>query len=881
MKGQNRRSGEYTLKNPARPVGVHRLPAIAATIAAAIAAVLSILMLSPAAVADPVYQVPVGPRAIAMGGAFSSIADDVSAIYWNPAGLSLIGHQEVTGTHASLFGTDLKDNYLAFLLPVSEMYAVAVDWYHSGFDDGELGFGENRFDLSYSMKLRPWISLGANLKYFTRNTSLDGVDVESESGWGFDAGLLVLPRRGLRIGIVAQDAFDTWIGESGNGSEPTYPRNVRLAASYDFRTWATVAFDIDGRYHIGTEFRPLDAIALRAGMEKDRGGSEDPTYSLGFGLEYGVFRFNYAYVIPPVLDPTSHLGLSIAFNFNPSRIRIEQVDLDNVYASLHRTYTEIPIGTARLRNLHDEPITATVSIFTPGLMEYPTEKDVILRPKAVQDIPLTAVFSPDVMSLSGDRSIQVEVAATYRSRQLLRSDRESGKTVLFEPGAIDWSRGVEQAAAFVTPTDPVVDAVAREAAHVAVSGDRVSAGLRNVALAAAVFDALGTLGMAYVPDPHNPYSAMSETPKAVDTVHYPRQTLLRRTGDCDDTTVLVASLLANVGVASKIVDVPGHLFLLFDSGLHERNRLGLRVDEEMYVIIGDGVWIPLETTRVSGGFAEAWRRGAEQYRAWEARGLVELVDVAEAHVRYPPVLPVDQAGAVSTLDTGLLAASLGSDLETLASMQNEYMSARYGRLPDEGRISTAASGELARVYFLAGREQEAMGYLDAVLEDDPASAAALNNRANILAVQGESEEAVDHYERALGLEPDDAGIRLNLGVVLYAYGDTSGAASHLAEGVRGAETYERSCALLGLKPQGSERGEAPHDEKTLSAEEVRLLLESVLDRLPSAAVADTTDSLSTVPEAPPRQPKRPARLRIAASRAEERMVLRDYLYWKD
>ena len=43
-------------------------------------------------------QVPVGPRAVAMGGAFSAIADDYSAIFWNPAGLVRIGHQELAGT---------------------------------------------------------------------------------------------------------------------------------------------------------------------------------------------------------------------------------------------------------------------------------------------------------------------------------------------------------------------------------------------------------------------------------------------------------------------------------------------------------------------------------------------------------------------------------------------------------------------------------------------------------------------------------------------------------------------------------------------------------------------------------------------------------------
>ncbi len=39
--------------------------------------------------------IPVGPRGVAMGGAFSAVADDISAIWWNPAGLGFLEKKEV------------------------------------------------------------------------------------------------------------------------------------------------------------------------------------------------------------------------------------------------------------------------------------------------------------------------------------------------------------------------------------------------------------------------------------------------------------------------------------------------------------------------------------------------------------------------------------------------------------------------------------------------------------------------------------------------------------------------------------------------------------------------------------------------------------------
>ena len=39
--------------------------------------------------------IPVGPRGVAMGGAFRAVADDIAAIYWNPAGLGFLTRPEV------------------------------------------------------------------------------------------------------------------------------------------------------------------------------------------------------------------------------------------------------------------------------------------------------------------------------------------------------------------------------------------------------------------------------------------------------------------------------------------------------------------------------------------------------------------------------------------------------------------------------------------------------------------------------------------------------------------------------------------------------------------------------------------------------------------
>ena len=53
-----------------------------------------------------------GARALAMGGAFTSIADDVSAGYWNAAGLAFLKGGELTAMHAACSrarGTSMRE----------------------------------------------------------------------------------------------------------------------------------------------------------------------------------------------------------------------------------------------------------------------------------------------------------------------------------------------------------------------------------------------------------------------------------------------------------------------------------------------------------------------------------------------------------------------------------------------------------------------------------------------------------------------------------------------------------------------------------------------------------------------------------------------------
>ena len=779
--------------------GARRPPLRAFAVLAAWLAVAAAPAPGRATVSD---QIPAGPRAIGMGGAFSAVSDDASALFWNPAGLAAVGHQELAGWHANRFDTGIHDDLVSFLLPLSPDLAVATDWFHSGFDDGELGFSENRVTLGAGLALRPWLWAGAGGKLLSRSTSLDGQSVTSGRGFGLDFGLLAAPAGRWRVALVDQDLTGTSVRSPEGQTSLAYPHNLRLGTAYSFKKYGTAAFDLDDRWHLGLEATPHPALALRAGVEQDRSGVEGATWSIGLGFKVGMLHADWARNMPPTLPATDHFGLSMEFNFNPAQLRIEKVQVQEMYTSQYKLYSRESFGTVQVRNLQDRPLSTRLRVFIPELMSAPSEQDVTVRPKVVSELPLTAILDEKVLAQRGDQPVQVQVTASYQSLRLERHEKGLGRSVAYAPGAIDWGLGMAQAAAFVTPRDPAVDELARQAGRLALELPGNPFGNRNLAFAAAMTDALRQLGVAYVPDPTTPFATVSATAHAVDTVHYPYQTIDRLSGDCDDTSVLTASLLGNVGVNTCFVDVPGHIFLIVDTGLPESDRMALGADSTMMVIYSGKVWIPLETTSLARGFAQAWRDGADEINTAAAQGPVGYYDVTDSQQRYEPASPPGDR-RIRMVDEARFDTLLAAEAKAVSAMRDEYFAARFGAAARELEASADALAEIARVDFDGEDYEGARKQLGDALAKAPQSASVHNNLGVVLAAMDSLGAADRQWSAAIALGLRDPGIALNRGLARWAAGDSVSASQILAAAIADAGGYAAACRKIALAPEDS------------------------------------------------------------------------------
>jgi tetratricopeptide (TPR) repeat protein len=375
-----------------------------------------------------------------------------------------------------------------------------------------------------------------------------------------------------------------------------------------------------------------------------------------------------------------------------------------------------------------------------------------------------------------------------------------------------------------------------------------------------------------VPDPNTPFSAVSDTRDAVDQVQYPRALLASRTGDCDDMSVLFCAVLENVGVPTAFLDGPGHILMMFDSGIHPRNALALSVPEELYAVRGERVWIPVETTMIGKSFLDAWTEGAGIYRRWESGNDFHVVPVEEARAEYVPSLPETEAPKVAPPAAELVDRRMSADLDSLKSWQTSFLRSRFLD-PLEGQKSDADVGrenQLGLLYALEGRFDDARAQWGKRLAADPADADALNNLGNVHLLEGRADSALVLYDRALVLDRDP-GTLLIPGLARWARGDEAGADESFIAALRKLPDPAEAERLLGLPAPAGGQGASP---RRVTPEEIRQRLRQAASRVPRQGAAQASGTRA--------EGERPVKVvsKVSGARAGDLKNLARVVYWK-
>jgi hypothetical protein len=332
-------------------------------------------------------SIGVGANALGLSNSVVAGVDDVTAGYWNPAGLTEIGDfLQVSAMHAEYFAGIAKYDYIGIAKPIDEKSAAGFTFIRFGVDDipnttqlidkdGNINYdnittfsaGDYAFLFSYARKLPvDGLSLGGNFKIIYRQVG----DFARSWGFGLDAGLKYKLGDKWKFGLLARDVsttFNAWsfslddqmketflltgneIPE--NGLEITLPKIImgaqfktNLVKEFYLKSEIDMAFNTDGRRNVLIRTNPVSIdpymgleigygkwVALRFGAGnmqwiKNPDLTESLTFQPNIGIGVGFKGISIDYAFTDIGDASVALYshvFSLRFKFNDPK-KIEE-----------------------------------------------------------------------------------------------------------------------------------------------------------------------------------------------------------------------------------------------------------------------------------------------------------------------------------------------------------------------------------------------------------------------------------------------------------------------------------------------------------------------------------------------------------------------------
>jgi len=324
-------------------------------------AVLALLVLSAAAsygqaggAAVPFLLIAPDARASGMGEVGTAIADDINAVFWNPAGLGFQTNERQIALSFSKwlpqFNADLFYSYGTYGQYVDALDGTIAgtfifmnlgEFTRTAEDGTELGtFRSNEFTVgvSYGTEIGTDIAAGVQIKYIQSNLAPAGAQ-QASAGVGisgaFDLGFLWKPSKLSLLGLNMDNVLSLGVNLQNVGPKMTYlnesdplPTMLRwgiglklvedefndLLISADFgkllvsrdslgsdpipqsfiTAWGKGGIELG----LGLEYIYDQAVALRGGYFTEpaaAGGRQ--FFTLGAGVTYDIFQLDFSYIL--------------------------------------------------------------------------------------------------------------------------------------------------------------------------------------------------------------------------------------------------------------------------------------------------------------------------------------------------------------------------------------------------------------------------------------------------------------------------------------------------------------------------------------------------------------------------------------------------------
>jgi hypothetical protein len=301
-------------------------------------------------------EIGYGPAGIAMGDAYVSKVNDLSAVYWNPAGLAFMNYNEALFM-VQPWIVDVNTSFAAVGIPVENIGTFAFNIINVGYGDMEVttlsmqdGTGEmfdaNEFavSFSYARAITEGFAFGASVKYVSSQIwHLIG------SAFAFDLGVIIQseffsptenPNDGMRIGMsisnygtkLQYDGIDLInpidILPNEHGNYRDVPGQFRLSS-----------WELPLIFRVGMSFKPIVIENQSVTLAVDALHPNNNSESINMGMEYGLNIPTFGQLFlrggyKALYMESSEFGITIGAGFSMNLLKNTGIRCDYAYRDI-------------------------------------------------------------------------------------------------------------------------------------------------------------------------------------------------------------------------------------------------------------------------------------------------------------------------------------------------------------------------------------------------------------------------------------------------------------------------------------------------------------------------------------------------------------------
>lgn len=304
----------------------------------------------------------VGARAVGLGGTFTAIANDASAGFWNPAGISTFTRNHVMVTY-SLLSLERKHHFMAATFPLKKYGTIGFSWINLEITDiegrniygqktGYFNNSENAYLISWGFPISSVIHIGSTIKYLTHI-----LENHQSIGLGFDGGILIKPVNWIQLGFQLQDISTSIQWDTENQTREHFPPITRVGlALIPTKFPITLSGDIEhiqnrkSRLHLGCEYTLIRGLDARVGYNNGKivaGASISTPIS---GID---FQTDYSFGEDPIDQSYIHrFAISLEFSGQRMTTPYPPSDFDKSYNLSRLTLPVSEIKVIRIAYEH-------------------------------------------------------------------------------------------------------------------------------------------------------------------------------------------------------------------------------------------------------------------------------------------------------------------------------------------------------------------------------------------------------------------------------------------------------------------------------------------------------------------------------------------------